>query len=421
MKNNKFWKCFVGIVLTFITVLSFSSETFAMSITQAQIKRIRDDFEQTNSFEMAVSDLCLSVGDFVMEYLTFLMKEEVTVQKIIYNKVDALNANFFTNTQVAKKTDAPASEIVIEVVNEWYSTLKKIVIMIYLAALVAVGIKTLLGTPGKKAEAQELLIKWSMGIAILMFFPYLMRYSFDLNEGIILTMQGLFGGASGTYVGDVSDLRSKEYELRSPEYIKRGTYLLTLGSEDATNAYVENYVEYQDKGDIMRIVRALAGITGRMIYVIIWYIMLWQLIIFIYIYYKRFLMIAFLIAIFPITVLEYIIGTVSTGKQSAISSWSKEFFTNVFLQSIHAVIYAIISSVVMSQITGGLQTSGGITKLNYFLMIIAVNFVFVGEKMLRDIISAVTTSVENPEGELGQAYKSARAFGGKAKKLFGGK
>lgn len=419
MKNNKFWKCFVGIILTFITVLSFSNETFAMEITEAEIKKIREDFEQTNAFEMAITDLSLSVGDFIMEYLTFLMKEEITVQKIVYNQVDALNANFFTNTSVAKKTDAPASEIVIEIVNEWYSFLRKVVIMIYMAALVAVGIKTLLGTAGQKAQAQELLVKWTMGIAILFLFPYLMRYSFDLNEGIIKTMQGLFGGASSTYVGDASDLRSKEFELRSPEYMKRGTYLLTLGSEDATNAYAENYKEYKDRGDIMRIVRALAGITGRMIYVIIWYIMLWQLIIFIYIYYKRFLMIAFLIAIFPITLLEYVIGTVSTGKQSAIASWSKEFFTNVFLQSIHAVIYAIISSVVMSQITGGLQTAGGIGKLNYFLMIIAVNFVFVGEKMIRDIISAVTTSVENPEGELGQAYRSARAFGGKVKKIFG--
>ena len=75
MKNNKFWKCFVGIILTFITVLSFSNEAFAMNITEAEMKKIRKDFEQTNSFEMAVSDLCLSVGDFVMEYFTFLMKE----------------------------------------------------------------------------------------------------------------------------------------------------------------------------------------------------------------------------------------------------------------------------------------------------------------------------------------------------------
>ena len=419
MKNNKFLKCFVGVILTFITVLSFSSKTFAMEITEAEMKKIRQDFEQANAFEMAITDLCLSVGDFIMEYLTFLMKEEITVQKIIYNQVDALNANFFSNTTVARKTSAPASEIVIEIVNEWYSFLRKVVVMFYMCALVAVGLKTLLGTPGKKVEAKELLVKWSMGVAILFLFPYLMRYSFDLNEGIIQTMQGLYGGAPGTYVGDVSDLRSKEFELRSPEYIKRGTYLLTLGSEDATNAYIKNYKDYNERGDVMRIVRALAGITGRMIYVIIWYLMLWQMIIFIYIYYKRFLMIAFLIAIFPITLLEYVIGTVTTGKQSAIGSWSKEFFTNVFLQSIHAVIYAIISSVVVNQITAGLQSEGGVTKLNYFLMIIAVNFVFTGEKMLRDIISAVTTSVENPEGELGQAYKSARAFGGKVKKLFG--
>lgn len=249
-----------------------------------------------------------------------------------------------------------------------------------------------------------------------------MRYAFDLNEGIIKTMKNLFGGSSGiivedtTYVGDNSDLRSKEYEIRSPEYTKRGSYVLTLGSEEATNAYAQNYQENKERGDMMRIMRALAGITGRFLYVILWYIMLVQLLIFIYIYYKRYLMIAFLIAIFPITLLEYVVGTVSTGKQTALTSWSKEFFTNVFLQSIHAVIYAIISSVIMTQITAVLNNS--INNVNWFLMIVAINFVFVGEKMFRDIISAVTITVENPEEELGKGFKRVKDFGGKAKGLF---
>ena len=54
-------------------------------------------------------------------------------------------------------------------------------------------------------------------------------------------------------------------------------------------------------------------------------------------------------------------------------------------------------------------------------MIISVNFVFVAERMLRDIISAVTSSVQNPEDEIRSAGKSARSIGGQAKKLFTGK
>ena len=230
-----------------------------------------------------------------------------------------------------------------------------------------------------------------------------MRYSFELNEALLRTMQGQYGGG-GTYVGEVSDLRTKDMELRSPEYVERGTYLLTLGSEDATNAYIESANKYQEKGDMMRIIRALAGITGRMIYVILWYMMLWQLLVFIFVYYKRYLIIAFLIAIFPATLIEYVIGTVITGKQSAIASWSKEFFVNVFLQSIHAIVYGIVSSVIINQITSALNAEG-VNSINWLLMIVAINFVFAGEKMLREIISAAATESIASEGDLKQGVK----------------
>ena len=230
----------------------------------------------------------------------------------------------------------------------------------------------------------------------------------------------MYGGSTsvGSYVGEVSDLRTKDYELRSPEYVERGTYLLTLGSEDATNAYVENANKYQEKGDMMRIIRAMAGITGRMIYVIIWYIMLWQLIVFVFVYYKRYLIIAFLIAIFPVTLIEYVVGTVLTGKQSAIASWSKEFFVNVFLQSIHAVVYGLVSSVVINQITSSLSAEG-VNSINWLLMIVAINFVFAGEKMLREIISAAATeSVEGPEKMAQGIARGAKNLGNKASGAF---
>ncbi len=414
MKNSKFFKRFMAIFLTFITVLSFSSQTFAMSITPEKAKEIREKLQESGPFELAITDMSLAVGDFIMEYLTFLLKDEVTVQKIIYNQVDALNANFFTNSTNA--SEAPATEIIREMVNTWYDFLGKLVIIIYMIALIVVGLRTILGGVNAKAQAQELFMKWTMGLAIFFFFPYVMRYSFELNEALLRTMQGQYGGG-GTYVGEVSDLRTKDMELRSPEYVKRGTYLLTLGSEDATNAYIESANKYQEKGDMMRIIRALAGITGRMIYVILWYMMLWQLLVFIFVYYKRYLIIAFLIAIFPVTLIEYVIGTVITGKQSAIASWSKEFFVNVFLQSIHAIVYGIISSVIINQITAALNADG-IISINWLLMIVAINFVFAGEKMLREIISAAATeSIQNPEDVSKGAIGGAKKIGGTTKSI----
>lgn len=416
MVNNKFFKRFMAIFLTFITVLSFSSQTFAMNLTLEKAEEMRRTALNKYPFEVAVVELSLGVGDFIVEYLSFLLQDEVTVQKIIYNQVDALNANFFTNS--LNSTEAPVAEIVRTMVNKWYDFLGKLVIIIFMIALVVVGLRTMLGGAGAKAQAQELLVKWTMGVVIFFFFPYVMRYAFDLNESIIRSMGGGYAVSTsqGSYVGQTSDLITQDHEMRSPEYVKRGTYILTLGSEEASQAYLENANRYQEKGDMMRLMRALAGVTFKFIYVVLWYIMLWQLLVFIYIYYKRFLIIAFLIAIFPLTLIEYIIGTVATGKQSAITSWSKEFFVNVFLQSIHAVVYAIVSSVMMNQIVASLNTNG-VSSMNWIVMIVAVNFVFTGEKVLRDIISAAATTIQSPEDAAHEMTGGAK----KLKKMFGGK
>ena len=50
-----------------------------------------------------------------------------------------------------------------------------------------------------------------------------------------------------------------------------------------------------------------------------------------------------------------------------------------------------------------------------------VNFVFVAEKMLRDIISAVTDTVKNPEDEPGKARKDVLGLGKDFKKMVTGK
>ncbi len=423
--KKKFMSKLIVLIMIVTTVLSFASVTFADSLTAEQ-RAMRDKFGKANAFEMTISEMCLAVGDYLMEYMTFLLGEEVTVERIIFNKVDALNANFFNNS--INPSGAPASRFVREAINEWYSLLGQIVIIVFMMALAAVGIMTMLGGPGKKAKAQELFVKWIIGIAIYYFFPYVMKYAFNLNEAIIQMIQSTFNGGNelvNSYIGELSDLKHADLEFRSPQYVTQSSYILTLGSEEATNAYINRLETYESKGDIMRMMRAMAGITARILYVILWFIMLGQLIIFVFIYYKRYLMIAFLIAVFPITLFEYIIGSIVTGRQSAISGWSKEFFVNVFLQSIHAVIYGIITGVIMNQLLNVMQT-GNAADINWFLMIVGVNFVFTGEKTLREIINAMATeSVKTGEDVMKGATNGVKGGINKVKgavgKLTGGK
>ena len=75
-------------------------------------------------------------------------------------------------------------------------------------------------------------------------------------------------------------------------------------------AYFKQLQKYKQRGDLMRIMRSFAGITGKFIYVILWFIMLFQMLVLLYMYIKRYLMIAFLMMIFPLAVAEYLLGTV---------------------------------------------------------------------------------------------------------------
>lgn len=224
-----------------------------------------------------------------------------------------------------------------------------------------------------------------------------MKYAFNLNEAIIQTLSRVYGGTNvlESYVGEVSDLRKKNIEFRDPTYVTRGQMFLNMGSEEANVAYIDRIENYKSKGDVMRIMRALAGITGQLIYVILWYIMLWQLIMFLFVYIKRYLMIAFLIAIFPITLLEFIVGSIFSGKQSSLTAWAKEFFVNVFIQTIHAIIYTIVSGVVISQ-TQNVFMEEGFARIDWFIYLCAINFVFAAEKVVVSIINAATTSVSSP-------------------------
>lgn len=262
-----------------------------------------------------------------------------------------------------------------------------------------------------------MVIKWTMGIAILFLFPYAMKYAFKLNEGIVNAVSNTFSTNQyseivGSYIGGVSDIQfDYVFEERSPEYISRSDVVYSIGSEEATFKYFGQLEKYKERGDIMRIMRAMAGITGKVIYVILWSIMLWQMIVLIVVYLKRYLMIAFLIMVFPIVVIEYILGTVLSGKSHGFSAWCMEFFLNVFIQTIHAISYGIIGGVVMSHIQQGIASSqnfnGYVGNVNWVLLIIAINFIFEAENIVKKIIKANAVKSIKNSNDVAQGLKGA--------------
>lgn len=96
------------------------------------------------------------------------------------------------------------------------------------------------------------------------------------------------------------------------------------------------------QNDILGIMRSYAGEYNRLIFGILFLMLLFQLIGLLILYFKRLFMIAILITIFPLIMLFYCIDKMADNTAQTLSLWFKEFLSNIFIQSIHAVIYIVL-------------------------------------------------------------------------------
>lgn len=404
----------LGIVILFVLIFTMASPmnvlagsdtsttTGYKTLTEDDIDKIKTD----NTFEEVISMFLLSLGDYAHNYLTQLFKQEITIDKIVFNRVVLLNANFFEESANPSKSEA--SEVVRDVVNKWYSAFRTIALLVCVVAIVAAGIKILLGTPEGKASAQEIIKKVVLGITLAFLFPYAMKLGFDINEAIINLVQvGIISGNYGTgayTLKQVSDLQlDEDLEFRSPIYVSNASLTLNAGSDEANAYFVAKIQSYMQDNDVMRIMRAYAGVTLRFMYIVIWYILLAQTYFLVYIYLKRYVTIAFLISIYPLTVIGYVTGGLLGRSKTAFNEWCTRFFGNVFMQTIHAITYGVIGCIVIDQVKNGLPDN-----INWLLMIMAVTFLFTGEKILNNLWKLATKATEDGKGELGKALHAPK-------------
>ena len=150
MQKNKFISIMLIFVIAFSTLFSFSVSNASSTtvifegevITREEIEKRLHDLQTNNPLEMTLSGMALGVGDFLLDYIVYLFKDEITIDRLIFNRVPSLNADFFTAN---KKGIVPEStEIICGVINNWYAFFRALAILTYLIVLVYVGIKILL-------------------------------------------------------------------------------------------------------------------------------------------------------------------------------------------------------------------------------------------------------------------------------------
>lgn len=362
-----------------------------------------------NLVEATINNILLPFGDGFLYVISRSVGEQVTIDGIIFNSVEKVDANFW-----ATGSDGSVKNILSKVVTYWYNVFRKIAIVVYMITLVGIGISIMLNsTAQKKAKYKGALMSWVVGVAILFLFPYVMKYTIELNNAVVGKMQKeVQSDGISTSTDNDPDKQPTFGTISDTEALK------TFGNDDFIFMMSGKYcidkngnMDPTKINDTMMRTRLLAQKTNKIILTVIYFILIGQTTVLLFAYYKRAFMLAFLITIFPLVAMSYAIDKLGDKKAQSFGIWFKEYIVNVIVQMFHAAVYVLV---VNASVKSFLDTNGS----NWLFMILSVLFLFEGEKILRSIFN-----VKSSAGTLGDlavtgaavmtvATKTAGLFGG---------
>lgn len=175
MQKNKFIAFILIFTFALSTFFSFSvsnatTVTFdGEQISKEEIMLRLNELQTSDPLEMTLSGIVLNIGDFLLDYVVFLFKDEITIDRLVFNRVLSLNANFFEANQ---KTLVPDStKIICGVINNWYAFFRAFALMIYLIFLIYVGIKILLRNARIQSKSKRLNFEMDFRYCNFIFIP----------------------------------------------------------------------------------------------------------------------------------------------------------------------------------------------------------------------------------------------------------
>lgn len=186
---------------------------------------------------------------------------------------------------------------------------------------------------GREADKQlngEPMSKWEDGT---------MWYTHFLRQDIYNSVFGLPSS------GDAFMLQIYEEEAWVKYYENERDKYKAEQTEKQEKIYaIEKAIERAEESDVdlTGMMRTRAGSSGKIMYVLAWLMLVFQVILLLILYYKRLFMIVVLVAVFPLVALAYAYEKTKGTKGSIFRNWIQEYLINVFIQSIHAILYVVL-------------------------------------------------------------------------------
>lgn len=312
--------------------------------------------------------------------------ERVNIEDIIYNHVPILDVNFFSFDEAAGEELQEGSVIYTIRANvaKWYMIIRKVSIIMLLLILIYLGIQTAINTAaGKRGKYKGMLVAWVTSFLVIFCIHYFMMIVIDINQFLVETFE---------------NANSKAVEEKG--YSKDGA--VSIYDTIRTRAYSLKLSE---------------GVPATIMYMVLVY----YLIKFLYIYFKRYLTVNILAILGPIIAIKYAFDKIKSGKGGSLTNWMFDFFINVFLQSIHAILYTIFMIMAFDLAVKSIA--------GFAIALVILNFMLKAEKIFINIFKfesrgSSLSDVREDKNYLVEAYKTGMLVGGFAKGtarfMFGG-
>lgn len=224
--------------------------------------------------------------------------EFFTIEKAVFNEIELFDIDYFNIGNSQNKV----VESIRNSVAQSYYIFRLLAIAVSLLVLIYVGIRMALSTiSADKAKYKNMLIAWAESIILLFFMQYIIA--------LIIGVGNIFG-----------------------DFMNHFRDVLQAGGE---SSFEENTLTVVNSKLL-----TCTGWTYASYSIVYWFLVFMQTK-FYWMYFKRVVVVGFLIFIAPIITITYPIDKVGDGKAQSFSVWSHELIMNIAIQPIHAIIYLV--------------------------------------------------------------------------------